>query len=39
VLGPLGDWLLKVAFLDRDYAKMMQGTLRRTRAAAEAWRT
>ena len=38
MLGPFGDWLLKVAFLDRAYAKMMQGSLARTKAAAEAWR-
>jgi polyketide cyclase/dehydrase/lipid transport protein len=34
-LGPFGNWLLRVAFLDRSYAKMMQGTLARTKALAE----
>jgi len=37
MLGPFGNWLLKVAFLDRSYAKMMQGSLTRTKAIAEAW--
>jgi hypothetical protein len=35
-LGPLGRWLLKVAFLDRAYAVLMRETLRGMKAGAEA---
>jgi hypothetical protein len=35
VLGPLGRWLLKVAFLDRAYAVLMRETLKATKAGAE----
>ena len=34
-LGPLGRWLLKVAFLDRAYAVLMRETLKATKAGAE----
>ncbi len=34
-LGPLGDLLFRVTFLDRRYATMMRATLRRQRANAE----
>jgi len=36
VLGPLGRWLMRVAFLDRAYAELMRETLKRTKAGAEA---
>ena len=35
VLGPLGRWLLKVAFLDRAYAVLMRETLKAMKAGAE----
>lgn len=35
-LGPLGDFLFRVVFLDRAYAQMMQATLQGGRARAEA---
>jgi len=35
VLGPLGRWLLKVAFLDRAYATLMRETLKAIKAGAE----
>lgn len=35
VLGPLGRWLLKVAFLDRAYAVLMRETLNSMKIAAE----
>lgn len=34
-LGRLGAWLFRWRFLERDYAKMMRGTLERYRRAAE----
>lgn len=34
-LGPLGRWLLKVAFLDRAYAVLMRETLKAMKAGAE----
>lgn len=37
-LGPLGDWLFRVGFLDRGYAAMMRGSLAGTKARAEALR-
>ena len=36
LLGPLGRWLLKVAFLDRAYAVLMRETLKATKRGAEA---
>jgi hypothetical protein len=35
LLGPLGRWLLKVAFLDRAYAVLMRETLKGMKAGAE----
>ena len=35
LLGPLGRWLLKVAFLDRAYAVLMRETLKAMKAGAE----
>jgi Polyketide cyclase / dehydrase and lipid transport len=35
VLGPLGRWLLKVAFLDRAYAVLMAETLKAMKTSAE----
>jgi hypothetical protein len=35
ILGPLGRWLLKVAFLDRAYAVLMRETLKGMKAGAE----
>jgi hypothetical protein len=35
-LGPIGDWLFHVNFLDGPYAKMMRGTLTDEKARAEA---
>jgi hypothetical protein len=34
-LGPLGRWLLKVAFLDRAYAVLMRETLKAMKTGAE----
>ena len=34
-LGPLGRWLLKVAFLDRAYAALMRETLKAMKVGAE----
>jgi hypothetical protein len=34
-LGPVGRWLLKVAFLDRAYAVLMRETLKAMKAGAE----
>ena len=34
-LGPLGRWLLKVAFLDRAYAVLMRETLKAMKVGAE----
>lgn len=35
-LGGVGKWLLKSTLLDKGYAKWMQGTLKRMKAAIEA---
>ena len=35
-LGPLGRWLLRVAFLDRAYATLMRETLKAMKTYAEA---
>jgi hypothetical protein len=35
LLGPLGRWLLKIAFLDRAYAVLMRETLKAMKAGAE----
>jgi hypothetical protein len=36
ILGPVGNWLLKTALLDRAYARLMKAGLRRVKARAEA---
>jgi hypothetical protein len=35
ILGPLGRWLMRVAFLDGPYAELMRETLKLTKVGAE----
>lgn len=36
ILGPLGRWLMRVAFLDTAYAELMREALKTTKAGAES---